>query len=194
MRPYKKPDLNAPRFRPKKLNILKQSFYEELITRYPEMKKYSYDQVKQIVITFNELISREPVLSRDGVEFPKQLGFCFVGTCSRKKRENTDWVKSAEYGVAVQNQNWETDHYIGKIFYTNYENKYNFRFHHLWAFAASKMFRKDVGIHYPQRWKTYLVVDNLFRVSRIFRNNKQRLYARDKAKELLEGYDEFDLT
>jgi hypothetical protein len=189
---YKKPDLKAPRFRPKKLNLTNSEFYEQFIKDNPKHSSLSVNQFKEIIKVFNGKIWESVIDYRDGVELPEQLGYLFIGSCPRKKN-NVDFNKSKHYGVVLQNQNWESDDYLAKIFYTNFETKYRFKNHDLWGFKGVRDFTRSVGKTYPTEWKKYLVVDNFVKVSRIFRIHKERDVRKIETEELLKDYDEFNL-
>lgn len=189
---YKKPDLKAPRFRPKKLNLTNVGFYEQFLKDNPKHSDLSVNQFKEIIKVFNGKIWETVVDYRDGVELPEQLGYLFIGSCPRK-RSNVDFKKSEHYGVVLQNQNWESDQYVAKIFYTNFETKYRFRNHDLWGFKGVRDFTRMVGQTYPKEWKKYLVVDNFIKISKIFRMNKQRDLKDIETQDLLKDYDEFNL-
>lgn len=189
---YKKPDLKAPRFRPKKLNLTNAGFYEQFLKDNPKHSNLSVSQFKEIIKVFNGKIWKTVVDYRDGVELPEQLGYLFIGSCPRK-RSNVDFKKSEHYGVVLQNQNWESDQYVAKIFYTNFETKYRFRNHDLWGFKGVRDFTRMVGQTYPKEWKKYLVVDNFIKISKIFRMNKQRDLKEVETQDLLKDYDEFNL-
>lgn len=190
---FKKPDLNAPRFRPKKLNLTNEKFYEQFKKDNPRLKHLTLADFKNIITTFNGKIWEKVVEERDGVQLPEQLGFLFIGTCPGKK-DNIDFDKSGMYGVKLQNRNWESDAYVAKIFYTNYETKYRFRNSELWGFTAIRDFKRTVAKVYPQEWKKYVQVDNMVRVSRLFRTQKYKLYKKEEAEQLIEQYDEFNLN
>jgi hypothetical protein len=192
-KPYKKPDLNAPRYRPKKLNFTNATFYEQFVKDNPKYSSLiTLEMFKNIITTFNGKIWKTVVEDRDGVELPEQLGFIFIGTCPRKK-SNIDFNKSEKYGVTLQNQNWESDQYIAKIFYTNFETKYRFKHHEMWGFSGVRDFKRTIGQTYPKEWKKYLMVDNLVRISRIFRKQRFKQHKQELTKDLLETYDEFNL-
>lgn len=194
MKEFKKPDLTAPRFRPKKNNILNADFYKRFIDKNPKYKSLTLHQVKEVITVFNRDIWEEVINSRDGIELPEQLGYLFIGTCKRKIWENTNYKKSVIYGIKTQNQNWESDQYVAKIFYTNYENKYHFRFHELWGFSAIRDFKRSVAYTYPQEWKKYVIVDNLQKVSKLFRKEKFKQFKKQDTIQKLVDYDEFDLS
>jgi len=84
LKEFRKPDLNAPRFRPKKLNILNQDLYQKFIRDTPKYRYLSYDKFKNIITTMNGMIYQTVIDKRDGVELPEQLGYIFIGTCPRK--------------------------------------------------------------------------------------------------------------
>lgn len=193
MKEFKQPDLSAPRFRPKKLNILTKEIHKDFIARYPKYKNVPYEVYKEIVTEFNGKIWEEVIENREGVELPEQLGYVFIGTCPRKVSENVDYYKSKMYGKKIQHQNWESDQYTAKIFYTNFEVKYRFRFHHMWGFSAVRDFKRTVGMTYPENWKKYPVIDNFQKISRLLRKvHKLDTIATDTEQQLLD-YDEFDL-
>jgi hypothetical protein len=190
---YKKPDLNAPRYRPKKLNFTNVQFYEQFIADNPKFSSLTIDQFKEIIKTFNGKIWETVVDERNGVQLPEQLGFIFIGSCPRKKTDNTDYNKSKRYGLKIQNQNWESDQFVAKIFYTNYETKYRFKNHELWGFAGVRDFKRSVAKTYPVEWKKYVQVDNMLKASRLFRSEKSKDKKAEITKLLLKDYDEFNL-
>ena len=189
---YKKPDLNAPRYRPKKLNLTNTEFYNKFIDEHPKYAALSFEKFKEIINAFNGMIWKTVIEQRDGVQLPEQLGYLFIGTCPKKK-SNVDFKKSEHYGVILQNQNWESDQYLAKIFYTNFETKYRFKHHELWGFKGVRNFTRMVGKTYPTEWKKYVQVDNLIKVSRLFRKHKSENIRKIETKDLLQNYDEFNL-
>ena len=193
MRTYKKPDLNAPRYRPSKLNFTNITFYNKFIEDHPNYAFLTYDKFKQVIKTFNGKIWETAIQDRDGIELPEQLGFIFIGTCPRAAKENVDRKKSEHYGKVIQNQNWESDQNIAKIFYTNYETKYRFKHHEMWGFSGIRNFKRTVAQTYPVNWKKYVMVYNLVRISRIFRKEKYKEFLKNETLDLLNNYDEFNL-
>lgn len=189
---YKKPDLNAPRYRPKKLNLTNTEFYDRFIQENPKYGDLTIEQFKDIIKSFNGKIWETVISERDGVQLPEQLGYLFIGSCPRKK-SNVDFSKSKEHGIILQHQNWESDQFAAKIFYTNYETKYRFKNHELWGFKGVRDFTRSVGKTYPKEWKKYIQVDNLIRVSRLFRTEKFKQTKNEEVIDLLKNYDEFNL-
>lgn len=188
---YNKPDLKAPRYRPKKLNLTNVDFYNKFIETYPKYSSLTNEKFKEIINVFNGEIWKNVIECRDGVELPEQLGYIFIGSCPRKK-SNVDFKKSEQYGVVLQNQNWESDQYLAKIFYTNFETKYRFKNHDLWGFKGLRNFTREVGKTYPKEWKKYLLVDNQIKISRLFRIQKEKELKKNETTILLENYDEFN--
>lgn len=192
LREFRKPDLNAPRFRPKKLNVLNAAFCEKFYKEHPKYRYLSCEQIKNIVTTMNTTIYQTVIEKRDGVELPEQLGYLFIGTCPRKVSDNPDMVKSQQYGRLIQNQNWESDQYVAKIFYTNFETKYRFAFHEMWGFQGIRDFKRTVAKTYPTEWKKYVVVDNLQKVSKLFRVHRHKEFQKKDTLDQLQYYNEFD--
>jgi hypothetical protein len=190
---YKKPDLNAPRYRPKKFNLTNVDFYNKFIEDNPKYSSLTINDFKNVIKTFNGFIWKAAIDERDGVQLPEQLGYLFIGSCSRKTTDNTDYKKSEYYGVKIQNQNWESDQFVAKIFYTNFETKYRFKNHDLWGFTGLRDFKRSVAKTYPTEWKKYVQVDNLLKISRLFRIEKFKQFKTDETAELLKNYDEFNL-
>jgi Na+-transporting NADH:ubiquinone oxidoreductase subunit NqrF len=189
---YKKPDLNAPRYRPKKLNLTNSDFCKRFIEENPKYNTLSVKDFKNIISTFNGLIWETALREREGVQLPEQLGYIFIGSCPKKK-SNVDFKKSEDYGVVLQNQNWESDQHLAKIFYTNYETKYRFKNHDLWGFKGVRDFTRGLGKSYREDWKKYIMVDNMIKVSKIFRKDKSTHEKKKEVGVLLENYDEFNL-
>jgi len=190
---YKKPDLNAPRYRPTKLNLTNNTFYNSFIQDNPKHSHITIEQFKNVIKTFNGMIWEAVINERDGIQLPEQLGYIIIGSCPKKIGDNTDYKKSEHYGVKVQNQNWESDQFTAKIFYTNFETKYRFKNHELWGFKGVRDFKRSVAKTYPTEWKKYMQVDNKLKISRLFRLEKFKQFKTDETAELLKNYDEFNL-
>ena len=167
---FKKPDLNAPRYREKVLSILNTETLTEFKDKYPIYKNINNDKLKSIIKLFNERIWKEVIENREGVELPDSLGYLFIGTCPASKSVNTDYALSKKYGKVLQNKNWETDGKVAKIFYTNYTTKYRFRNRELWQFKAVRQFKRAVAESYPKKWTKYIIMGNKKRVAEMYKN------------------------
>jgi hypothetical protein len=190
---YRKPDLNAPRFRAKRLNILNAEFYEEFRKENPKFDYLTNDQIKKIVSDVNGRIWQTVIDERDGIELPEQLGYIFIGSCPAKK-VNKDYKTSGELQQLIQHRNWESDNYLAKIFYTNYGSKYKFKFSRLWGFKPTRQFSRSVGQTYPDQYLKYVVVDNKRKIHEIFRKKMYKMDMEKIENELLKTYDEFDFN
>lgn len=189
--PYRKPNLNAPRFRPRKLNLTNEDAYKRFLKDNPKYS-LSLQEFKRIITCFHGKIWQHAIDNRSGIELPEQMGYIFIGSCPRKK-SNVDFGTSNKLGVKVQFQNWDSDAHVGKIFYTNYESKYRFRHHDLWGFEAVRDFKRTMGKVYPEQWKRYVVMDNMFRASRLFRSLKYKQTKAEEESSTMDQYDEFNL-
>lgn len=188
---FKKPDLNAPRFRLKRINLLNRDLFKRFKKRYPEHKDMSLKQFKEIVRTFNGLLCEGVIENRDGIELPEGLGFIFMGTCPPAKKKNIDIMRSIEHGTAVSHRNWDSDNKLLKIFYTNHTTKYPFQNKQVWSFKAVKQFRKKASGAYKLNWPKYIVIDSKKKISAMFAKLRKRDYILAESKTIPEGYDEF---
>ena len=193
MQSFKKPDLNAPRFRPESHNIVNREFYNSFRKENPRYADLDNETIKAIINAINGKIWETVIAERSGVELPEQLGYLFIGSCPRMSGSNPNMAVSQEHGKTIQHRNWESDQYVAKIFYTNYETKYSFKNHELWGFSGVRQFTRAVAHSYPTEFKKYIVVDNTLKISRMFRKEKKRAYKRQKTKVRLQTYNEFEL-
>ena len=187
---FKKPDLNAPRYRPTKLNLLNAEFYKRFRKKNPKYEHLTDYQIKTIITTFNGDIYKTVIDNRDGVELPEQLGYLFIGTCPKKIRDNPDFKRSFSLNIRVQNQNWESDAHVAKIFYTNIETKYRFRFYQLWSFTALRDFKRAVAHTYPKQWKMYVMAQSTRKISQLHREYRNQEFRATQTAINLQSYDE----
>ena len=183
---FKKPDLNAPRFREKKLGLLNRKTIKEFKTKYPLYEEIGNSKLKEIIKLYNKALWYGVIKFRDGVELPNSLGYLFIGTCSpsKYKKQNINYADSTKHGKMLQNDNWETDGNLGKIFYTNVSAKYKFKNRELWKFQATREFKRTVAKEYPKDYTKYIVIQNKYKIS--------HLYKDATSKASLDAYNEFE--
>ena len=190
----KQPDLNAPRFRPTRLCLLTPEFFKKFRKKYPQYIDVDDKKLRDIIGLHNETIWKEVIENRDGVEFPENLGFLFVGTCNPPKKHNTDYATSIQYKQRLRHRNFESDNYVAKIFYTNYAGKYKFRHRELWQFKGIREFTRGVSEAYPENWKKYVQVENFEKINKLFKRLKSRRYYVNKTAHDILDYNEFDMN
>tara|TARA_R100000353_G_scaffold51060_2_gene40555 strand:- start:11704 stop:12228 length:525 start_codon:yes stop_codon:yes gene_type:complete len=166
---FKKPDLNAPRYREKVFGLLNADLINEFKEKNPIYSKIDNSKFKKIIKLFNERVWNEVIENRDGIELPDSLGYLFIGTCPAAKSVNTDYALSKQYGKVLQNKNWETDGNVAKIFYTNYSTKYRFKNRELWQFVAVRQFKRTVAKTYPKKWKKYIQMSSKRKVAHMYK-------------------------
>lgn len=193
MRNFRKPDLNAPRYRAKYLDVLNAEFYDEFRKEHPKYNNLSDKEIKDIIRQVNGKIWEMVIEDRNGVELPEQLGYIFIGSCPAPKKDNPNYYMSKELKKVIQHRNWESDQYLAKIFYTNFGAKYRFKFSNLWGFSPVRQFSRTVSKEYPENYTKYLVVDNYRNINTIFRKQRFRMDMEDIERELEKTYNEFDL-
>lgn len=171
MSTFNAPDLKAPRFRSKVLNLLNGNLYKAFIKKYPGYKDtIDLKAFKNIVMTFNGNLREAVIDYRDGIELPESLGYLLVAKCDKSKKQNLDYASSIKYGQAVVHRNWESDNYLAKICYSNYSLKYRFADRELWGFKPSKKFRQDVSKAFPENYQRYLHLTDKTKLSKLYKN------------------------
>jgi hypothetical protein len=193
MKSFKKPDLNAPRFRPKRVNLLNKDLYDRFLEKFPEHEGISLQQFKEIISTFNGNLYQGIIDNRDGVELPDGLGYIFMGSCPPTKKQNVDVKKSLHYGVVANHKNWDSDNKLLKIFYTNRPSKYPFQNKQVWAFKGVKQFRKAASEAFKTDWSKYIVVDNTRKISSMYARMRKKDYVTSQSVKVPEGWDEFKM-
>lgn len=183
---FKKPNLSAPRYRSKIKTLLNKKTYNEFKERYPMYENVDNSVLRKIIKSFNKKIWENVIDNRDGVEIPNSLGYLFIGTCKPPKTLNMNYALSKKYGKVLQNQNWETDGHLGKIFYTNYTSKYKFRNREMWRFEAHRDFKRTVAKKYPENWTMYMKMTPKRKVSQAFIQQDK------KCENAFKNYNEFE--
>ena len=193
MKEFNRPDVKAPRFRPKVYSVLNKEFFEKFKIKHPKYKNLDDSKLRTIIKSFNEMISDKVIDHRDGIELPQQLGWLFIGTCQTSKKDNIDFGKSREHGVQVTNKNWETDGKLAKIFYSNHAPKHKFRNREFWGFVACRKFKRNESKTYPENWNKYLVVDPLKKLKLSYAKTRYKEVRLKKTQDDLKNYNEFNI-
>jgi len=193
MKEFNKPDVKASRYRPEVSTILDKEFFDNFKKNHPKYKDLDNKMLRQIIKRFNQALYQKVIDTRDGVQLPEQIGWIFIGTCQRSKKDNIDFAKSNKYGVRVTNNNWETDGKLAKIFFTNYAPKHKMKNREFWKFVACREFKRTVAKTYPENWNMYVRVDPLSKLETIYRKVQQRDYVQKETMKALKTYNEFDI-
>jgi hypothetical protein len=185
MKEFKKPDLSAPRFRPKQRIFLTKKFFKLFKKKYPKYKNIDNAVIKKIIKKFNQTVYQTVIDNRDGVQLPEQIGWLFIGTCQQSKKENIDYSKSLKYGMRVTNKNWDSDGKLAKIFFSNYAPKHKIKNREFWSFVACREFKRSVAKHYPENWQMYIEADPQTKLQYTYRRSLYKdLKLKNKEKEI----------
>jgi len=195
MREFKKPNLKAPRYRPKIYNVLNSDLLNQFKEKYPKYDKLDYSTFKKIIRESSKKIWESVVEYRDGVELPEGLGYLFVGTCisNNSKTENINYGKSIKYGLKVTNNNLDSDGTLAKIFYTNYPVKYKVLDREIWVFLPCRNFKRYVSKTYADNWNRYIKMENKMKVSNLYTINFMKDLQQRADNEKIKDYNEFDI-
>lgn len=193
MKEIRKPNLNGPRFRERRISVLTHKTLKKFKSRYPEHNSLDLATFKDIVMTFNKSIVESIIANRNGVELPDGLGYIFMGTCPAPKKKNIDYGKSLSYGIETTHKNWDSDNKLLKIFYTNNSTKYPFKNKNVWSFKANKEFRQKASLEYKENWARYIEVPPSKKISSMFNKHRKKEYVENLKPIIPEGYDEFKI-
>lgn len=182
----------GPRHRVKRYNMLGLESIKEMI-HDPDIMIKDPVLIKKIIKLMHKKIKDTIIYTRDGIELAEQLGYMFLGTCQPKVRKNVDFKTTDYYLKVIQHRNWESDNYLAKIFYTNYETKYKFKYNDLWGFKGAREFTSQVGQEYPKNWKMYIQVDHTLKVARLYRNYVSELNRKAIDDIKIENYNPLEL-
>jgi len=205
---FKKPDLNAPRCKAGAYNLIKKisnqfskgeythNFLKEFIEKHPQYKGMTMDNALDILTNFHGKLWNHALHNRDGVELPEGLGYLFIGTCASAKKYNVDFGNSIKNGVITKHRNFESDNYLGKIFYTNFASKYKFKNREMWSFTATREFKRSVPEVYRENWKNYVHVESGRNISKYVKNARKADYFKnlELTYTVDSSYNEFDLN
>ena len=193
MREFKKPDVTAPRFRPVVYNVLNKEFFNELKKRYPKYKNLTETEIRKIIKSFNILVYQNVIEKRNGIQLPEQVGWLFIGSCQKSKKQNINFAKSLKYGVTVTNNNFETDEKLAKIFFTNFAQKYKMKNREYWSFVACRDFKRSVAKNYCDNWNMYIVVDSTKKLNTAYSKEFFKNKIKNENEKSLINYNEFDI-
>jgi len=193
MKEFKKPDVTAPRFRPAVYNILNKEFFNEFKERYPKYKNLTETEIRKIIKSFNILVYQNVIEKRNGIQLPEQVGWLFIGSCQKSKKQNINFAKSLKYGVTVTNNNFETDEKLAKIFFTNFAQKYKMKNREYWSFVACRDFKRSVAKNYCDNWNMYIVVDSTKKLNTAYSKEFFKNKIKNENEKSLINYNEFDI-
>lgn len=193
MREFNKPNVKALRYRPQVTTILNKEFFDNFKEKHPKYKRMDNKVLRKIIKRFNQILYQTVIDTRDGVQLPEQIGWLFIGTCPKSKKDNIDFAKSKTYGVKVTNKNWETDGKLAKIFFTNFAPKHKMKNREFWAFVACREFKRAVSKSYPENWNMYAEVLPKTKIDKIYNSIVYKDHLKKESKKALENYNEFDI-
>ena len=193
MKEFKKPDVTAPRFRPVVYNVLNKEFFNEFKERYPKYKHLTETEIRKIIKSFNILVYQNVIEKRNGIQLPEQVGWLFIGSCQKSKKQNINFAKSLKYGVTVTNNNFETDEKLAKIFFTNFAQKYKMKNREYWSFVACRDFKRSVAKNYCDNWNMYIVVDSTKKLNTAYSKEFFKNKIKNENEKSLINYNEFDI-
>ena len=192
MRKFSNIDRTKPRFRPDRYEVINNDFIKAINEKYPSTKGMNVTELSNIVKPFNDYVRNYVCENREGVELPQGLGYLFLGVC--KNSNNTIDIKlSMEHKRQISFKNWDSDGYLGKIFYSNSSVKYKIIDNNLWIFKPAREFKQESSKAFSENWKTFIEIDPKIKLSTYLRDHKYQRIIDNLKKKYAEEYNEFNL-
>lgn len=201
---YTPADLNAPRYRPARFDILvlsNKSFYTSMKKQYPGLAKYSNGEIAKCIEFFNNAAAKEIINNRNGIRLSDGLGIIIAGSCKVSQdtaNKLVDYSKSKELGVKVLHNNLHSDNLVAKVKYSNEVDGHMFTNHNMWTFDPSRNLARAVSEQFKNgNANNYIHFTTRKHISHLFRKVKIHKYQKDTVNlynNLLDNHDEFDLN
>lgn len=188
---YRTPDLNAPRFRKKRISILTPAFFKSIREAHPHLQVLSDREIRKVLEHYNTLTWNTAISHRDGAELPENLGLIFIGACDPKSSPNPDYKTSNELEKKVEHHNLSSDSLMAKIFYTTFASKYRFRNNEIWGFEGCRKFTRSCSHEFRENFGKYIRIHKNVKISAMFSPKTEIEYCKETL--VPENYNEFDL-
>lgn len=191
---FKKPDVNAPRFRRKIYKVDEDNFYKQFIKKYPKHSSKKINELRKILRGCNGALWNTVINTRDGIDLPQSMGNIFIGACrNTKSKRNIDFTKSIQYQSTVYNRNMNEDGLLCKIFYTNKHVKYKVPDRQIWQFIACRKFKRAVSKAFTDNWQNYYKMDSTVKIAKMYEDVHKKNRSIILTERALPKYDEFDI-
>jgi len=196
MREFKKPDLNAPRYRKKAHSIFgkNEAFFKSFKKKNPEYEDLDNTTFRKIITHHLSLLAKDIAETRDGIELGDQIGVIFLGGMKIKssKVKAVNFAKSLKHGKTIRGGNLNQDGLTAKIYFSTQDSKYRMKGRQLWTFKSSRDLSRDCSKNFAENWDKYIVLDNLKSINMIFRRHNNRNINRritERDKQFFEDFD-----
>lgn len=199
-KPFKTPDLHAPRKREKAINFLAYpkkdpyGFFAKMKEQYPDLRQYSNNEIANWIKQYLQELANEVLNNRRGVELPGNLGAIMVGLIKPTRPTmayNIDFNASRNLGVQVHHSNLHADGFLAKIYYYNNIPRRRLKIHNLISFKPCRKLSRAVSaiMRTEGEYKRYYYFTNHFKIIDLYRRRKSPKQVNNTI--LLEGYDPF---
>ena len=214
LKPFKQPDLHAPRHRTKAIDFLAypnkdtHGFFVKLKKQHPQMEQYSNREIAGWIKVYSKQMALEVVNNRNGATLPGGLGGVVTAvsrpsemTCSH----NVDFKTSKELGFEVHYSNDTSEGMLAKIYYTNKVSRCKLKNYRV-TFEPCRNVKREVAAimkterGYNKYWfsSPQSPVTNLFQKvkppKQTWRNKLKEKEELEYQRYLREEYNDFDLS
>ena len=188
---FKAPNINGPRFRRKCKSLLTLELFENFKKAHPT-HVITYEQFKSIILKCSYKMWNAVINERDGIELPIG-GVVFIGSTKIYKRNNYDIIASIKANAPIKHRNYETDGFVGKIYYTRRIAKVSSRDVNMWGFTGHRDFKRAMAKIYPKTWQKFSSLASPHRVNNEYIKNRNKSLSIKRTEKESINYNEFDL-
>jgi hypothetical protein len=206
-KPFKSPDLHAPRNRKKAVNFLSYAnkdpygFFAVMKQQHPDLQSFTNKEIAGWLKAYLKLLAQEVIANRQGVRLPGGLGAVVIGLNVPTKKTagfNIDFCLSKRLGIQVPYKNHHSDGRLAKIYYYNNIPWDRLDIHNSIRFEPCRKLKRDVAYEMKSGgYNRYLFFSPNSPIRDIFRKRKlpkaDQLYDRKQEvnRGLLANHDEF---
>jgi len=206
-KPFKTPDLHAPRNRKKAINYLAYpnkdpfGFFAEMKQKHPDLRQFTNKEIAGWLKAYLKSFAQEVIDSRRGIKLPGGLGAVMIGLSKPTMKtagHNIDFGMSRRLGIQVPYLNHHTDGYLAKIYYYNNIPWDRLDIHHLIRFEPCRNLKRAVaaemkgdGYRRYMFFGSNMTLRDLFRERKMPRADKLHMNKQADDRVALALYDEF---
>jgi len=175
-----------------------RAFYKQLKVKYPNLAKYSDQQILAYIEGFNRRITETTIDWRDGIMLPANVGLLMVTTMGFRTKA-IDPVMSKKLGKDVYYRNDHSDGFGGGVYYSTVQTKDShakptrmYSNCEFWYFTPNTKYKDLIRDAYFTDWKKFHVLPKSRRYADMNETYDKYLKTKQIVKKIKDNYNEFD--
>jgi len=181
----KDPDLFAPRFRPKRHNLISRETYKKFLSQNPKLSM-EYGDFKFIVGEINLEIRNQAINNREGIILPKGLGRIWLGLFPPNRKHLIE-TGNLEF-------NFHSGNMKGKIGWDYDHVKYKIENNDFYGFLACRDFKGQVSRAFIEHSERFMRIDYIVRMHEGYKTKKLEENERRRLDDTISNQSDQDTT